>query len=232
MKKTYLPRREADRVIWLNGFAQKIGSYATLFGITPAEVTAIGKMAVIYAYIINLIAQVSDFGKNLTKFKNNLSIAPNGTTLPAIPTLTPAAAPALTQAGIFTFINGIVGRIKSNTANYTDSIGEDLGIIGEDIAFKESDFKSVISAEAKKDFVVVNFTKKGVDGVNVYSHPIGSTDANVWEKLGLDNHPPYYDSRPLANVGQPEIRAYKVMGVINDEEVGDWSNIATATYTG
>jgi len=146
--------------------------------------------------------------------------------------LTPAVAPPLTQAGIFTFISGIVGRIKSNTANYTENIGKELGIVGEEIVFKEADFKSVISAEAKKDFVVVNFTKKGVDGVNVYSHPIGSNDANAWEKLGMDNHPPYYDSRPLANVGQPEIRAYKVMGVINDEEVGDWSNIATATYTG
>jgi hypothetical protein len=232
MKKNYLPRAEAARVIWLNNFAGKIGTYATLFGITPAEVAAIGKMAVIYSYIINLIAQVNTFAKDLTGFKNILSIAPNGATLSALPTFTPAAAPALTQAGIFTYISGIVGRIKSNTANYTENIGKELWIIGEDIEFKESDFKSVISAEAKKDYVVVNFTKKGVDGVNIYSHPIGSTDANAWEKLGMDNHPPYYDSRPLANAGQPEIRAYKVMGVINDEEVGDWSDVVTATYTG
>lgn len=232
MKKEYLPKREADRVGWLNNFSSKIGNYATTFGISPAEVATIGKMAAFYAYIYNLMIMVSTFSKNLTKFKNLLSIAPNGTTLGPMPTLTPPAAPAASPAGIFTFISGIVGRIKSNTANYTEAIGYDLGIIGEEISFKEAEFKSVISAEAKKDFVVVNFTKKGMDGVNVYSNPIGSKDMNVWEKLGLDTHPPYYDSRPLAVAGQPEVRNYKVMGVVNDEEIGEWSDIATATYTG
>lgn len=232
MKKNYLPRAEAQRVLWLNNFVAKINIYAATFGITAAELATLAKMAAIYSYIINLIAQVNTFAKDLTGFKNVLSIAPSGATLSVLPTLTPAVAPPLTQAGIFTYISGIVGRIKSNTANYTENIGKELGIVGEEIVFKEADFKSVVSAEAKKDFVVVNFTKKGVDGVNVYSHPIGSTDANAWEKLGMDNHPPYYDSRPLAVAGQPEIRAYKVMGVLNDEEIGEWSNIATATYTG
>ncbi len=148
MKKEYLPKREADRVGWLNNFSSIIGNYATTFGISPAEVATIGKMAAFYAYIYNLMIMVSTFSKNLTKFKNLLSIAPNGTTLGPMPTLTPPAAPGTSPAGIFTFISGIVGRIKSNTANYTEAIGYDLGIIGEEISFKEAEFKSVISAEA------------------------------------------------------------------------------------
>lgn len=232
MKKNYLPRAASDRVLWLNNFSNKIGGYAALFGFTAAEVALIAKMATFYAYIIGLIEQVNTFSNNLVSFKNILSIAPNGTSLGPVPTVTIAAAPAVCPAGIFTYISGIVGRIKSNTTAYTDAIGKDLGIVGDEIVFKSTEFKPEISAKAQAGSVVINFTKKDLDGVNVYSHPVGGTDANVWEFLALDNHSPYHDTRPLAVAGQPEKRQYRVRGVYDGVETGLVSDTIEVVFEG
>ena len=66
------------------------------------------------------------YTQQLTSFKNTLSFAPPGAVLGPEPVLVPPASPALTQAGIFTFIAGLVARIKAST-NYSPGIGEALG---------------------------------------------------------------------------------------------------------
>ena len=129
MKKYYLPAGDNDRLAWLKDFKDKIGGYAALFGISPAEVTAIGTYYTMLAYILRLIESVRKFSQDLTKFKDILMIAPIGTPISAVPTLTIPAPPAAVPAGIFTIISGIVQRIKGS-ASYTENIGEDLGIVG------------------------------------------------------------------------------------------------------
>ncbi|MEP7169833.1 MAG: hypothetical protein ABI855_10735 [Bacteroidota bacterium] len=231
-KKPYLPKQEGDRVKWLNNFAGKINTYATLFGITPTEVTLIQAMALIYAYIIGLLEQVRTFSQDLTKFKDVLTFSPSGTTLGAMPAFAPAAAPPLTIPGIFTFIGGIVMRIKGTKDKYTDGIGEDLGIIGDETTFISDDYVPECSGKAMPGEVIIKFKKKGVDGVNVYGHPIGSTDPNDWVKIAYDGSSPYNDTRALAHAGVPEVREYKLRGVINDGEIGQWSLIIKVTFGG
>ena len=229
-KTTYLPRRESERVTWLNNFNAKLPGYAPTFGITAAEVAAVKLMAPLYSYIINLIGQSKTFTQDLTKFKNLLSIAAPGATLGPLPVLTPAAAPALTQAGIFTFISGLVMRIKGTKVAYTDAIGQDLGIIGAETTFDESNYKTTLTGKSMPGSNEISFTKLGVDGENIYSHPIGSTDPNVWEKLAFDSSSPYNDTRPQSTAGVPENRKYRARGVINDIEIGQWSDILSVTF--
>ena len=129
-KKHYLPFSAPERVIWLNNLAAKIGGYATKYGLTTAEVDAIVAMALFYSYWVNLAEQAKTFREDITKFIGTLSIAPAGTVLGTPPAFSPAAAPPSTDAGIFTFISGIVQRIKA-TVGYSENDGEDLGIIGD-----------------------------------------------------------------------------------------------------
>jgi hypothetical protein len=226
-KQPYLPKREPERVIWLNTFAAKIGAYAATVGITPAEVTLIGKMAAFYAYIIGLVEMTKTFTQTLTQFKDTLTFAPIGTVLGAIPTLTPGAAPPVTDAGIFTVISGYVSRIKASSA-YTTSIGEDLGIIGDETTFDEGAYAPEIKGETTPDGAKVKFTKKGVDGINVYSRSKGDS---TWEKLAFDSSSPYLDARPLQTPGTPEVREYRGRGVINDVEIGQFSDIISITIS-
>ena len=76
----------------------------------------------------------------------------------------------------------------------------------------------------------ISFNKNGVDGVNIYSHPVGGTDPNVWEKLAFDSSSPYNDTRAQATAGVPENRKYKARGVINDVEIGQWSDVLSVAF--
>lgn len=231
MTKFYLPTAEADRVIWLNNFSAKIPTYATTFLISDDEVLAIKAMAILYSFMINLIIASRKFTKALTKFKNVLSVAPNGTTLGLLPAFDAGTEPPLTQAGIFTFIAGIVGRIKSNKANYTDAIGDELKIIGEETVFVPDDYKANGKCKSMPGFVVIEFTKAHIDGVDIFSNAIGG-NPEVFEKIGNANHSPFHDTRPLAVAGKPEKRNYQTRAVIHDAEIGHFSDVFSTTFAG
>jgi len=228
-KKYYLPNKESERVTWLNNFSAKLPGYAAAFGITDGDRDKVIAMALLYAYIIGLIEKVDTYKQGLTAFKNTLSFAPSGTTLGEIPELDAGTPPALTEAGIFTFIGGIVQGIKAKKGVYTPAIGEELGIIGEETVFVENDYKPTFKGKSLPGNNEISFEKKGVAGQNIYSHPVGG-DQTVWVKIGYDSSSPYNDTRPPATPGTPENREYKGRGVINDVEIGQWSDVLTLTF--
>jgi hypothetical protein len=49
--------------------------------------------------------------------------------------------------------------------------------------------------------------------------------------LSSDTVPPYVDTTPLAAAGKPEIREYRIRAVINDEEIGDYSDTVQMTVS-
>src|ERR1700741_3459973 len=125
----YLPASDADRVIWLNNFSVKIGTYAASVGITSAEVTAIQKDSAMYQYVMNMLEVYKQTVNNLVGYKNLLKHAVGQQhlgVLPALPAL--ATAPATVAEGVFDRIGSYVKRIKA-AAGYTDNIGHDLGIV-------------------------------------------------------------------------------------------------------
>jgi len=224
-KQPYLPRRDKDRVIWLNNFAAKLSTYAASFGITPAEVTSVTKYAVMFSYIIGLMDTVDTFKQNLTKYKNKLSVSTIGSPLGAPPTLTIPVAPATVEAGIFTIISGIVQRIKGFKNIYTDAIGEDLGIVGDEITFDPDTFKMEIKGvKITNEGVKLDWIKGETDGANIYSR-IGS--AGPFTKLAFDGESPYIDTRPLSVPGTPETREYMAKPVVHDTEVGLPSDVVS-----
>ena len=104
-----------------------------------------------------------------------------------------------------------------------------LGLKGSDAAFDPSTFKSEIKASIVGGQIRVDFSKGGVDAVNVYVRLRGAVG---WRKLGLDSSSPYYDTEPLAAANVPETREYKVRGVLDDVEVGQDSNIVSVVFGG
>ena len=231
-RKPYLPTIEAQRVIWLNTFAARLPNYAAMFNIQAADVAAVTAMSLIYAFIIGLITQSRQYTEDLTKFKDRLSFSPSGTTLGPLPVQTPGVAPALTEAGIFTFIGGIVTGIKSKKSVYTEGIGENLGIIGDETIFIADDYLPILTGKAMPGSVKISFEKNGVEAMSIYSHPVGSTDPDAWEHLANDHHSPYHDTRALAVAGKPEVREYRARGVLGDVEIGQWSAVIKVTFSG
>jgi hypothetical protein len=228
MKKHYLPRPVPQRVIWLNTFATKLATHAATVGITPGEVSLVAAMAAFYAYIVSLIDLARTFTENLTEYRNLISNAPLNTTLTPVPALSPPVGPALPATiGIFTYISGLVQRIKGH-ADYNDAIGQDMGIIGdEQTPFDSANFKPKGEGKAQIGYVNIKFEKSQCDSMHIYTW-----NGTAFVYLANDTESPYHDTRPLTEPGQPESRQFQLRGVLHDVEIGIPGDTITVTFAG
>jgi hypothetical protein len=62
------------------------------------------------------------------------------------------------------------------------------------------------------------------EGVNIYSRRDGDAD---FKFLARDTVPPYVDNRPMLVAGKPELREYKAVFVVGDQEVSQFSDEIT-----
>lgn len=125
-------------------------------------------------------------------------------------------------------LRGFVKQIKANR-NYSEDMGEALGIVTSHHTLNADDYKPHIKALVLSGHVTIKFIKKGIEGVNVYSRLSGEVK---WTKLSYDTHSPYVDNRPLAQDGVPEKREYMCIGVKNDKEIGQMSDIVEVLFGG
>ena len=117
----YFPRGDGDKLNWLNNYNTKIGANGAVVGLTPAEISAI--QTKIGAYL-------SQFN-GLLQQKNALQAT--------------TAATRLAEKNLVADVRKQVGRLKTH-AGYTQPIGEDLDVIGEDEAFDPDTFKPKLTA--------------------------------------------------------------------------------------
>lgn len=216
MKKYYLPSGDGARLTWLENFKNKIGGYATLFGISPAEVTAIGAYYTMLFYILGLIESIRNFSQDLTRFKDTLMVAPLGTTLGDVPTISIADPPAAVPAGIFTIISGIVQRIKGS-AGYTEGIGEDLGIVGADIIIDYASLKPVLKLSLDVSKPKIKYQKKRTDGINLYAD---HDDGKGMKFFKFITQTTYVDPTELGDTQSSAVFKYVAIYVVDDVEVG------------
>lgn len=165
---SYIPNSDSDRSVWLNNFSTKINTYATLVGITAAEVTAIQKDTAMYVYIINMLEAYKQTVNNITSYKNLLKRAVGQQHLGAIPSApTLGTAPASVPEGVFDRISKLVKRIKAS-ANYTEAMGNDLGIIAPtqtiDIATMQPDLRVSLDADRPH----IKCSKGYADAIDLY----------------------------------------------------------------
>jgi hypothetical protein len=225
MRKQYLPHGEDARQKWLFNFSSKLGAYAAALGISAAEVTAIASYYTMLLYIINLSDGIRKFSQEITKFKKKLMIAVTGSTLGPVPATTIAAAPPDVPAGIFTLISGIVKRIKGSV-NYTDAIGEDLGIIGADIIDDFATAKPVLKITLDVNHPKIKYKKGRTSGMNLYAdHDDGS--GMVFMRFVAKNT--YIDLTELGSAKNSAVWKYKGIYVVEDTEVGVESDEVTVT---
>ena len=200
----YIPRQESLLVIWLQNFKAKIVLHATELGLEPAEITAL------IAFCDSMIAAVKDAGIAKSTYE---SVVKNKNTV--------------VDGGV-SALRSFVGRIK-NAEEFTETIGEDLGILTSIDSKDFSVYKPSLRGEAHPGYVLIKFSKKGVDGINLYSRKKGDSE---WEKLNLYMFSPCADARPLAIAGQAENREYMGIGVIKDHETGMQSDIISVAFAG
>ena len=118
-------------------------------------------------------------------------------------------------------IRAEVRRIKAR-ADYTEGLGAQLGIVGPehlfDIATSHPDLSGI---DQTGGLVILSYTKRTSDGVNVYCQRGNDTD---WVLIGRSTVSPYLDNRPLLVTGKPELRRYTAVYMLKDKEIGQYSD--------
>jgi len=130
-----------------------------------------------------------------------------------------------TRAAVEGRERAIIRRLKS-ASGYTDPIGQALKIVGSEDSTDMTTAKVDLTAAILAHGTELGFTKLKSDGVNLYTKRDGDAD---FEFLAHDTVSPYVDNRPLLVPGKPEVRYYKAIYVVNDEEVGYFSDVVVVT---
>ncbi|MGC4023066.1 MAG: hypothetical protein QM734_14540 [Cyclobacteriaceae bacterium] len=121
----------------------------------------------------------------------------------------------------------LVQRLIHSPA-YTTAIGEDLGIEGPAINMTPANLKPAFFIELSSGgYPNLRWTKGRTDGVEIWKD-----GGQGFVKLDRDMKPDYIDKSNLPPAGTLAIWKYKMIYVVNDEVVGNWSDVVSVTVVG
>ena len=167
-RKGYLPVSDADKVIWLNNFATKIQTYAANLGVTAAEVTSIKNDAAYFSYVENLLEASKQTTNNIVHYRNLLKtpkLQQHLGALPVMPNI--GASPVAVSEGILERVSRVIARIKASL-NYTDNIGQDLGIIAPTKTVDLINLQPILKIQLDAGFPRIKCNKSVADGLDLY----------------------------------------------------------------
>lgn len=240
-RQRYYPSILAEQGNWNGNFADKIGDYEADLPLTPTQVTQAVADALYMKYCISQwLTDVRTFSLAATQALETLSSG-TGTapylmpsfSPPPLPPGDPTATPPIPATapvppGALNRIFDLVQVIK-RSPGYTDAIGSDLGILGEEDTAEHLFPEFTLKAEQGSgcQCVKVRFKKFGHYAVAIYSRRGGGD----WVLLGIDAATPYEDDRELLVPGQPEVREYRLRFWDGGSENGDWTGVSTITVS-
>ena len=178
---------------------------AATIGMTPAERTAyLAAITAIRTPLAAIIALMEELEEKTAAFPDILALQ-----LPIV------------RAG--------VKRAKTS-ADCTLDIQTQLAWIARSANNDPENSRPNIEIEAQRGRVKITGTKPGFEAVNIYRRIKGEVQ---WQLIAVRKRKfPYYDEGPLAVAGTPEVREYMAIGVVNDEEIGQTSEIKEVVYAG
>jgi hypothetical protein len=200
--RDYLPYTDAELAVWLTNFNHKIATHASVFGINAEDATDLDTH---YNTILQAIYEVAAKKEELAK-----AVAHKNS--------------ALTKG--LTLLRKEIVRIKAHR-NYTEAIGQELGIIGTATSFNATKYKPALKVVVAGGMVRIKFQKKGVDGINIYYRRKGEV---VWRFLARDTRSPYEYRIKLEDPSQPEHWEYRAFGVVKDVEIGQPSDVVEVIF--
>lgn len=224
-KSHYLPAEDAARGPWLNNLATKLPTYAATIGVTPGETASVDADNEFWAYVFDARNQFNQFAKDWTAYKNGARSGPTLGAIPDPPTL--PTAPAMVEPDIFGRIAALVARIKAHPG-YTEAIGHDLGIIGDEQTTDFNSVKPVLKLTLQAGRPNVGWKKQGMGALEIHV----DRGTGTFAYLATDTVPDYLDTAPLPAAGTSAVWKYKAIYRFNDEQVGQWSDVASISVMG
>jgi len=218
---SYLPRPDKDRVVWLNNFASKFAQVANALGFPTADVTSVNNDATMFSYLVNQVEVYTTAKEQRVDYRNLIKEGPIGSPAGVMPVApTTGTVPTVVAPGIFPRISQLVGRIK-NMPNYTDAMGRDMGIIATAPVIDPTTWKPVLKIMMKGGQVEIQWVKGDADALRIEIE-----NGNTWQLLAVDTVPHFQDTTPSTG---PATRRYRAIYLLEDQPVGQWSDVASIT---
>ena len=228
MKDAYISRDDQGKADMLDNIALKLPGYATVLGLTPAEVASVQADAAMFNYIMDMQEAYKTFKQKVSDHKNLLRDGPLGAPMSALPVFPVLpVAPAVVGAGIFARIRKLAGRIKNHLA-YTKDIGEDLGIVGDEQVIDIPNLKPILNHRLDGDRPFIIWSKGPADSIDFY---VDRKDGLGFVYLANDSQPDYLDTFPVPAGVTTAVWDYKARYKIGDDQVGLFSEPIQVTVT-
>jgi hypothetical protein len=126
-------------------------------------------------------------------------------------------------------IRAAIKRAKT-AAGCTPAIQTQLDWIGAPQNTDPNTSRPLITLSPQPGRVKIDGRKPGFDSVSIYSRKKGDVQ---WKLIAVRKRKfPYFDESPLAVANTPEVREYVAHGVVDDEEVGEPSEIKEVVFAG
>src|SRR3989339_593979 len=229
MKKRFIPDGDQAKVGFIVNLGAKMPDHAATLSITPAEVTSVQADAAMFKYLMDMQEAYKTNKQEVTGYKNVLRDGPLGAPLGAVPVgPTLPVPPAAVSAGIFIRISQLVSRIKGNPAYNKQTIGEDLGIVGDEQVIDIPNLKPILKSRLDAGRPMIIWKKGPADAIDIY---VDRKDGAGFVFLVTDTFPDYLDTFPVPAGVQTAVWDYKAVYSINDEQVGQFSDPMPVTVS-
>ena len=201
-KSDFIPPRDAAFLGWHDQLKAAATTIGATLGITAADLTGLADDNELLHATFSASADLNGRAQQATQEKNTAKRT--------------AEQKARTLAK----------RLKLHSA-YNAGFGQQLGIEGSEATVDLTAAKPQLEGAAKPHGEVeLTFNKSKSDGVNIYGQRDG--DAG-FVFLARDTSSPYIDNRPCLVAGKPELRRYKAIYILDDQEVGQFSDEVPVT---
>lgn len=227
-KAYYIPDSDPGKAEFLNNLAAKIGTHAATFGIGPAEAASLKNDAAMFKYLLDMQEAFKTFKQNISAYKNMLRDGEDSGSphpLPIMPAL--PLPPALVNNDIFGRARKLVARLKTHN-NYSEAIGEGLGIIGDEHIVDIHELKPVLKSRLDAGRPVIIWKKGVAESLDIY---VDRRDGKGFVLIATDSQPDYIDKYPMPKDKESVVWEYKAAYRIGDKQVGHFSDTVLVTVT-
>jgi hypothetical protein len=225
-KSYFLPKDEAGKRDWLNNFAGKLPTYAATVGVTPAEVTQEAADALFFTYVCNMHHLHTQTTHDWTAYKHQAAHGDNLGDIPVTPD--PGTPPATVPPDIFGRAVKLAVRIKKHP-KCTEGIAQDLGIIGPEVIVDPTTCQPILTLSLNAGHPHVGWPKQGMDSLELWKD---WGDGKGFVQLTITTNTDYADNSPLPAAGVSAVWKFKGIYRLNDQQVGQWSDVATIGVIG
>ena len=229
MTTDFVKGADMDFSLQLTNFSAKLESVKETLGLSDQDVDDAVKASTYFKYVLEMQISHGERYRNWTTYKDLLRKP--GAGVPALSsapaTLTLPTSPVPAAMGIENWFRQLVKRIKGSM-NYTEAIGQDLGIVVGNYTKEMSSMKPILKIQLVAGQPLIVWKKDSMDGVEIYK----DNGSGNWQLLVFDTRPNHLDNSPLPALNTTATWKYKAIYRYHDERVGSWSDEASVVVSG